>query len=593
MNKRIFIPILILGFLFPVLLPAQPKKGKIAFTSAAAPREVTEGGTLAITFQITGSAGGQLRSPSFGAFRQSGGTQEMSGMQFSNGDVQAHHTWVFTLTAPAAGEYVIPEATAVVNGTAYTSAPLSIRVVPAGKGAPSGGVSSLPKGSDPNLFVTTEFSRSTAYVGQQVICTVNVYTRHNIAGIDLASVPKAGAMAMTELERYDMSVQEAVVGGVTYTKRAVFAAAFFPEKEGAITVPAVQVLIAVEPTNIFMPTRPVRFSTEPARIEVKPLPQPAPAGFTGVVGEYHVETKTDHDTAALGEAFICEISIRGNGNGRYFSPPKLALPAGLEVFDPVVKEDESFENGKELVHRQVLEYAIAAKQTGDYTCNPTIVWFDPDSSKYVSFSPELSLKVVESNPSGAGKVNALPQRFSAKKDFWTSPQLIGGVSLGLAALLLVLYFLFYKKKEHTVAPPTVEEDHTAAYFTVTPVEEPVLEDFKIIEKTEMTRLKHLDTPPSGHTYDRLQHLLHSDDPKAFYQGVYAALNDYFAQKTGVPASTIAVAQVTQWMLANGYGILSVNDVRWVFQMCEQALYAGQMRTAEMPLLLEKAKPFIA
>ena len=583
MNQRIFIPLLILGALLPALLLAQPKTGKIAFTASVSKKEVVEGGLIEITFQLTGTAGGQLKVPNFGSFRQTRGAQEMSGMQFSGGNMQAHHTWVFPLMAPNAGDYTIPGVMAVVNGTTYRTAPVQVKVVPAGKDN-SGGINSVPKGSNANLFITTEFSRSSAYVGQQVICTVNVYTKFNLAGIDLVSVPKAGTAAMKELERYDMPVTEETVGGIKYTKRAIYAAVFFPEKAGKITVPAVQANVAVEPTNIFSPTRSVRLSTEPVVLDIKALPVPAPEGFTGVVGEYQVEAKTDHDTAAVGEVFMCEISIRGNGNGRYFAPPKLILPQGLEVFDPVVKEDEAFENGRELVHRQVLEYAISAKQTGDYNCRPTIVWFDPDSSKFVSFSPQLTLKVVDADPYGANKVNPPSPKVSVKDSFWLSPKFIGAVSLGIAALLLLLYFLFIARSKASTAIT-----NGALPGNTPPASTGSATDASTGPATSLDVVKPPRLSDSG---KGLEHLLYAGSAHTFYAALYGAVKNAFAQQMGLQASTLSVEQVAAWMATNGYDQARISDLHSLFQTCEEALYGGQPHTTEMDLMLQKAQQFI-
>lgn len=588
--KKKLIIIVLAGLFLPALLLAQQPKGKPVLTASASKKEVAAGAPIEITFQLSGSAGGQLRPPAFGAFRQSGGTQEMSGMQFSGGEMRAHHTWVFSLTAPGPGEYTIPEAMVILNGVAIKSQPLTIRVVEPGKAIQGGGIKSVPEGSDPNLFITTEFNRKSAYVGQQVICTVNVYTRQNVAGVDMVSLPKAGTNRMKDLERYDMPVVEETVGGVKYTKRAIYAGAFFPEKEGKITVPPVQVNISLEPTNIFMPTRPQRLSTEAVYIDVKPLPSPAPAGFTGVVGEYHVEAKTDHDTAALGEAFLCEISIRGNGNGRYFSPPKLVFPEGLEGFDPVVKEDESFENGQELIHRQVLEYAISAKQTGDYNWEPTIVWFDPDSSKYISFSPKLTLKVLDQNPNGTEKVNAPPQRIASENTFWTSPKFIGIASLGVAGILLLLYFLLFQKRGEPAPQPVVSKPAIPEFQAApAPQPTPVFEQKIMVQEPEIIK----PTPvPQARSLAQMQALMESGDHRSFYQALQNAVLNNFSAQIGRPANTLSAEQIAVWMNANGYQQQSIGELQLLLQWCEENQYAGQTHIAEMPLAMEKAKQFI-
>src|SRR5262249_38923277 len=84
----------------------------------------------------------------------------------------------------------------------------------------------------------------------------------------------------------------------------------------------------------------VTVESNPASVEVQPLPQPAPAGFTGAVGQYESESKLVPEEAKTGDPVTWTITLRGTGNwpGGVSLPPR-AIPADIRTLQPKQQRD--------------------------------------------------------------------------------------------------------------------------------------------------------------------------------------------------------------------------------------------------------------
>ncbi len=574
--------------------------GKIIFQATTSKKEVAAGGSLQVSFKLIGSVGGALREPDFGGFR-TGGMQEVSGMQIINGDVQGQHTWTFNLVAPAAGDYTIPEAKVVVNGKTYTSNPLKIKVIAGSARNGGSSLSQLPAGADPKVFVTTELNTSNVYPGQQIICTVNIYTQINLSGIDMVSLPKPSQGSLKEMEKYDAPQTEEYVGGQRYVKQAIYAASFFSETAGTVTFSPVEIRTAVASNNILAPRQIVSLKGQAVNLTVKPLPQPSPAGFTGLVGSYQAEMQATQDSIGLGEALVVNLDVRGNGNPQLFAPPVIPAPDGLETFEPAIKGEESFENGQEVIHTQSIEYTFSAKAAGDYTCTPTFVWFDPDSNKYVTWQKPIRLKV--GNGIG-GNTHLLTTPLQNTRSFWSSPKGIGAIALMAAAILGLIYFLLTRKKKAPKAPeaivveaqkePTVQQD----YFTPEAPDRWQPKPLSIPDPTPPVPIVPPPAPvvpPPAPIYKPnntdnwsilAEKLYDGTDQKTFYALLYQKIKDVFATKAGMPVLQVTPPTIIHWLTQKGYSPTQVQDMEWALRTCEQVMYAAQDHTSERERALE-------
>ncbi len=568
--------------------------GNIVFQAIASKKEVTSGGSLQVSFKFIGGVGGQLERPDFGAFQTGGGTQETSGMQIINGDMQGHHTWTFNLIAPAPGDYTIPAATVLYKGKKYNSNPIRIKVVASGSGRGGQAPTQVPAGANPTVFITTELSTTSAYPGQQVIVTLNIYTQVNLAGLDMVRTPKPSSGTLKDLEKFEGVQSEERIGGKRYLKQAVYGAAYFPETEGSVTFSAGILNSMINQGGFLAPTQVVSLESQPVTLTVKPLPQPQPAGFSGLVGAYSVEIPRTGDSIGLGDASVIGLEIRGNGNPRLLAPPVVQTPDGIDTFDPAIKAEETFENGQELVHTQAIEYTFSAKKEGEFVCTPRLVWFDPDSNKYVTWQQNIVLKVGP----GGGQNTPIVSGDDSGPAFWSTSKGIGALALLAAGLLLLVYFLMNRKKNEKTPPVTETTPPIAEDPVWTPAQEIPKEPDNLfmppvapappvsVEVTPPPSTAAPVSPPppvfsANPTWDQLERMAYNDGPsRPFYTLLLQTIKESFSAKLLVNAADVEQSQALRWMQENGYDTNTTDEMAWVWRTCELVLYAAQDHSSD-------------
>jgi hypothetical protein len=111
-------------------------------------------------------------------------------------------------------------------------------------------------------------------------------------------------------------------------------------------------------------------SSRPLKINVKPLPKTGrPADFEGVVGRYSISLKADKTELKANEAVSVQLSIKGDGNVKLLKPPKIDLPADMEIYDPKEKTNITRDNNK-ISGSKVVEYVLVPRFKGEYTIEP-------------------------------------------------------------------------------------------------------------------------------------------------------------------------------------------------------------------------------
>src|SRR5690606_6792934 len=120
-----------------------------------------------------------------------------------------------------------------------------------------------------------------------------------------------------------------------------------------------------------------------------------PESFTGAVGKFDFKVTPSRTTLKNGESLDLVVSIKGSGNLKLFSLPKPVVPAALEMYDPVRKENVNTNlNG---MSGQISDsYAIIPQSNGKYPIRPMeFTYFDPSARQYKTItSAEVMINVV-------------------------------------------------------------------------------------------------------------------------------------------------------------------------------------------------------
>lgn len=556
---RICIPVL--AGLFLVSLASLHAQSPTSFEAATDSKEVVEGNIFEVRFSLKNAQGSRFTPPDFKGFKVVEGPSETRGMSIINGRSSSHQSWAYQLETKRSGTYNIGPASIEVNGKSLNTTPLTIQVVPsrAGKGS-----SSVPPNGDDQVFIAGELDRETAYPGQQVTWRIKLYTQLSVEGVDLIELPDFEGFYPNEKRRFDTRVQYQTVRGKKYAVKTLHEEALFAQEAKDLTIGVAKVRAAIESDGglgMLLGSKPVLLQTQPARLKVKPLPTPAPEAFTGAVGQYEYTVSSDKTDLSTDDALVITIRLQGNGDANRISAPVLKSTDSLEIFDPKVISEESYENMEQMVHSRVLEYIVLPKEPGEYTLQPRFAFFDPDSNRYVvKTAQKIDFHVIAGKnyrPTSATSDSIAIEIPSAEQpgaSFWSrwlnSPLTWASICL---VLLLLALLLFWKNKQPAQPLPAAPPSNIRAPSTVS---------FR-----------------DG--FASLPSLLRAGQPRVFYDTLLKSLQAYLSEKIHLAPSEMNQEQVRLRLSQYQIPAIRIQALLAVWQTCEQAVYAGQTQSAQM------------
>ncbi len=537
-------------------------------------REVALGSAFEVSFSLKDAPGERFKAPDFADFKIVGGPNEVRGMSIINGRSSSHQTWTYELEPRRTGTFTIGAANIVAEGKTLTTKPLSVKVVPA-KAKPS---TNIRPGLSDNLFIVGELDRPSAYVGEQITWRIRLYTQISLEGADIIELPDFEGFYSKEKRRFDTRVTYQTVRGKKYAVKTLHEEALFPQQSGDLSIGTAKIRVGIEqPGSAFgglFGVKPAVLQTQPLSLSVKALPAPLPEGFTGGVGQYDWQVETDRDSLSTDDALTLKISLRGNGDSKRFAPPKLALPAGLEVFEPKIVEEQEYENGEEVVHSKVLEYVILPKEPGEYALPVSLVFFDPDTNRFRTLKAD-SLPIIRVSAGknyrpeqpGIDSLPLPPPAVSPEIDFlqkaqeWLRSPLVWAI-LAFPVFLLGIYFLLKKRKSGTTAAATA------------------------------TNLNRLASKTARERFANAARLLNGGNPRLFYDELFKTLQNYLATRLDLAPAQMSQENVRKMLTDRGVSSGTIQNLLAVWQTCEQALFAAQTQSAQMESTLRMAESVV-
>lgn len=144
-------------------------------------------------------------------------------------------------------------------------------------------------------------------------------------------------------------------------------------------------------------------------ITVKPLPLPAPAGFTGAVGQFNLVSKVVPNVAAVGEPITWTIELSGTGNWPDIAGlPQREVSKDFQVVQPQAKRSH---DGKLFDVTLTEDVVLVPTRPGSYQLNPVaFVYFDPAAGEYKTLSTaRTTVKITPAAaPAGAPRIQIGP-----------------------------------------------------------------------------------------------------------------------------------------------------------------------------------------
>jgi len=315
-----------------------------------------------------------------------------------NMQIETSTTYRYVLQPERTGKLVIPPITLKTGGNTYQTRPITIEVlgtvprsapgrarpkrVPAVPQQP--GLSQPEYSGDKNLFCTMSVDKDNVFLGEQLTLTFRLFTRYELASADYTPA-ECTNFWKEEIEQKNSYIT--VFNQRRYRVQEI-KTALFPTKTGVLTIGRASVRCSVD--RFFSPgfffghglERPVTLRTQPLKVRVKPLPQGAPPGFAGTVGQFSIDAKVDRDRTRLGKPITLTVKVWGTGNVKTISAVMMPQVSGFEVYEPNVKE--YVDRSKSPIRgSKTFEYVMVPKRAGRLQIPPvTFSYFDPVAARY-------------------------------------------------------------------------------------------------------------------------------------------------------------------------------------------------------------------
>lgn len=387
-------------------------------------------------------------------------TSHMVSHSNNNGRVTAssriEYTYIYK--APKPGTYTIPPASVVVGGKRLTTQASKVTI---SNGSSAGSSSSGGRVSmdDPttrqtgapisskDLFVRIILSKSVAYENEAIECTIKLYTKYGVQNFIATQQPIFDGFIAEELPIQSALNQIETVNGERYFTAELKRCILFPQKSGKLTIRSGNYDLEVEQYDIydldvFSVTKPqyrsVKITSNTASADIKPLPSPRPAGFTGAVGDFKVSTRLSATTFRTNEPASLIYSVSGSGNLRYISDPAVDFPAEFEQYSPEHNVDANVV-GNNVSGSTTTTLTFVPNEPGNFTIDvPDFVYFNPATAEYVTIpGQKFPIKVAR----GSASASSEQRDISAKNTdiLYIKPQ-IGSLSFANTYLISTWWY---------------------------------------------------------------------------------------------------------------------------------------------------------
>lgn len=385
LNFFIIILVLSAGMVKPV--SAQEKK-----LSASAPSVVKEG--VAFNYMVMARQKGDISFIPPDGIRQLGSPSQMVSYRSSNVNGKLENvmevSYTYALIAEKTGEIVLPPAKMKAGRKEYLSNEVRIKVV---ENAPA----ESENGEPPGIILQMIPSRSSIYEGEQIVISAKVMVRERMQITSFPSRSYEGFW-VEELKGDDFAKNE-VYEGYQYRSQVVTRDLITAQKKGEMQIGPynmdvnVQKVVQNRRRNVFddpffdrafqsYENQAEVIKSNTLKINVKPLPTGAPAGYKGAVGNFKVKAEISADSINVNEAISIKLRISGKGNLGLISNPDIDFPPDLDVLEPgktsKLKHDENGTTGS-----VEFEYVVIPRHGGNYRISPVdFSFFNPVTKKY-------------------------------------------------------------------------------------------------------------------------------------------------------------------------------------------------------------------
>ncbi len=374
--------------------------------------------------------------PKFDNFRVVGGPSQSIRNSWINGKKSYSKTYSYFLSPIEKGSFEIGQASIEVDDEIYKTLPVRITVtsavdIPTDPNDPN-------YLADKNIHLVAEVSNKNPFLNEAISVSYKLYVSPD-TGVNNwreLEAPRYADFWSNNIDIKSLNVQNGTFKGKPYRYVVLRRTLLYPQKTGELKIEPLTLDISVQvPSNrrdffgnLISSSVNKTVSSGSSIIDVKSLPiDNKPKDFSGAVGSFSFEIKSDKKELLTDEAFQLSLIVSGDGNFNLFEDPKISLPNSLEVYEPEKISNISV-RARGIKGNINNKYTVVPINPGKYTIPETkFSFFNPVSAEYKTiYSDPIFIDVDGAYKSSSGssdiseknrtnKIQLLENQFSSFK----------------------------------------------------------------------------------------------------------------------------------------------------------------------------------
>ena len=352
-------------------------------------------------------------SPNFGGLVILSGPNPSTSQSVSiiNGvtSIKSSTTYSFYLRANKTGEYKISAASIIVDNKKIKSKELNLSIVKATNNQIQ--QKKVQVKNQKNIFIEGFISNPNPYLGEPITLKYVLYNRlRDLSSLSINKMPVFSNFWKKDIPQSNNSKTE-IINNKYYEVSTVLEYILIPQNKGSYKIDPIEILAA----GFFSGNQIIKSNS--ILIDVKDIKN-APLNFSGVVGDFKIETKLEKDSVLNNEVVSYFVTIIGKGNIELVTWDDIQtdFPKDFEIIKSNIDESKIFKAG---IHRskKTFEYILIPKFEGKYDkIKTSITAFNfKDKKFYTITSPTNSLKVLN-NPNVNNEKTDDLNKYSTDKD---------------------------------------------------------------------------------------------------------------------------------------------------------------------------------
>lgn len=528
--------------------------------------------------------------PDFRDFRFISGPNIYEGSALSANGPKKLKNIVYTLVATRPGKFIIPGASARIGDKLIKSDNTWLQVISKTDLLKKTKLNLkesnedyfLGPGEDPyqkmkrNLFMKVLVDKKTCFVGEPVTATFKLYSRLESRS-DIVKNP--GFYGFTVQDMINLSDRLSAtenINGKNFDVHVVRKVQLYPLQPGVFNIDAMEVRNKVEFSKSAVSKKTEQeivegvflennndekantvvfennMNTETIAITVKPTPQRnKPPDYNGAAGIFSINATLEKAQLSKNEESNLVITIGGKGNFTQLEAPVVQWPAGIEGFDPAIKDSLDTRHSP-LNGKREFRFRFVSAKPGKYVL-PAISFsfFKLDSNNYKTITTQPLNVSISDRESPVKEVIETEAASVKSKGRWK--WLL--VCSGLLAVAISAYW--FKKSRKSIK--TESSDTTT---------DPLISVASILQP--------------AYTFS-------AADNKMFYTVLRNCIWDFFGRHFGLTGSKMSKTSLFGILDEKKIDDKSKNAIRNILNQCETGVFTNAEDTIDKKKLLEETK----